>query len=532
MSSNLDHLIFENKFMNVYTEKFKQLQEKNLDNILCKIIDLMNTERKNIQMVSDFLKFINLKISTLSTDQFDLIGLKYFNTLSDFYKMFMNIKVKEGATIELIKLLNMCFTNFFKIFHKLVQNYNDKHKMIINQIPISLKLYFKFYEEWIKSESNFEIIFSLNNTFSLTIICLINYFPSLMRTYEKKLEEIFKNLFSKAILSNLSFYNSITKENKQFLKYICISYCMLNRLNNDKVMGDKNLKINNFLGKLIENLNYHLKLITPKTLKSLKSEGQVKTELSKESDLIFSNSEIKINYKDLKTSLNLLYVLFKLFKIQLKSLPKNSFIEINLETTFLHIFNNLNHDQQKFSNSDYIVEGLSIPYFEIFKEIHQLKLIKLLSFLIKNFHQYLIHWNPHISKFLNRSLTKEDEFFKNFEKIRAFQNLFLLLITNLDCTLKLSIEEVIFKHCCSWLLDFFISYLERNDKTIVKVDSNYFKLAQMKTDNIKNKKGKINLLQMARQENQNEKFDKFSNNEMTEIISSYFNSKIKILTKF
>jgi hypothetical protein len=70
----------------------------------------------------------------------------------------------------------------------------------------------------------------------------------------------------------------------------------------------------------------------------------------------------------------------------------------------------------------------------------------------------------------------------------------------------------------------YVTFLERNDKTVVRVDQNYFKLNKVKT-NVGKKKGSVSLLQIAKQETSNEKIERFSNYEIEQILDSYLQGK-------
>jgi hypothetical protein len=84
------------------------------------------------------------------------------------------------------------------------------------------------------------------------------------------------------------------------------------------------------------------------------------------------------------------------------------------------------------------------------------------------------------------------------------------------------VEEFVFKLGVGNFADLYVAYLERNDKTVVKVDGSYFKLAKLKSNAAGKKKGNVSLIQMAKQENYNERIENYSNSEIELILSAYF----------
>ena len=100
---------------------------------------------------------------------------------------------------------------------------------------------------------------------------------------------------------------------------------------------------------------------------------------------------------------------------------------------------------------------------------------------------------------------------------------FKFVIESFDSKMFSSLNDIIFKLCVNNFIELYVAFLERNDKTVVRVDQNYFKLAKVKT-NAKKTVTK-SLIQMAKQENFSEKLENYSNEQIEEIIGKYLESK-------
>lgn len=519
--SNLKSLIYQKHFL----ENYSDLEDKKIIPQIEYVLNLNLKDGKTENKLSELLIFLNSRLNLLTNDEFDGICLKMLNKFDEIYKFLLN-KLKcskeeshSNVLLKNIEILNISLMNFYKHFNTIFQNYNDKHKNLIKNIPNFLKIYFKLYEDIysipiteVNTLSNFSSQNYLNfhKSYLINIIGLINYFPTLMRSYENKIETIFRKILNNFITKNIL----ISKNNKEFINLLCESYTMFIRLS-----PDISSKTNNFINLILENLEYYTKVSVPKTIKMVKHLEKIK---KLEKNDIFNLDVNSVN--NLNQGTNILYILIKILKKLFISFPKNSQIEINFQTIINKIINSLIINKNEIiKNSEYVVEGMNHQDYSLFQEFLINKMLKTLSFLIRNYQPYLNYFNPLIKKLVSYIILNENLYTKYFENYTLILSFFEILIKNGDSLYKNMIEEIIFKFCINNYIDFYVSFLERNDKTIVKIDQNYFKLGKMKSQN-----KKVNLLELAKKENFNEKLEGYNNNEIEAILISYMKSIYKL----
>lgn len=482
---------------------------------------LNNLSVKSVSILKD-LNQVNYQLKNLNIFEFDEISNKYLNKLNDLYKDFMN-KLKSAntdETLEVIDQLHISFANFFSFFNKNFQNYNDKHKNLIKLIPNGLKINFKLFDEVFVTE-NKTLLLKTSRSFCLYVIALINYFPTLMRTFETKLYTSFR-----IILTQLAFSNLI--KDKKLLKLICTTFAMLIRLS-----PDISTKLNLFINKVIENIKYYNQLSTPKTIKTIKSQSKLKDLDENQNLFLFDENLAKLlKIPSLGFSINVNQILSTLLKATFKSLPTNTMIEINFSPIIALLVESIenyktNSELISISDSDYIVEGLSLEDYKIHKGLNLIDNFKFLNFMIKNYNSYLYYYLPQIQNLTKSAVLNYESVFMNFFEVnKAVLHYFKVIIKYFDTVMLTNLNEIIFKLTVINFTEFYVAYLERKDKTVVKVDQSYFKLAKAKQVNIGNKKkGGMSLIQMAKSESQNCKLENYSTEDIEEILVHYFESK-------
>lgn len=536
--SKLNTLLYEKHFFSTQPQNIQKISENSKTEIFEAILNSNSLKLFTDEKFAENFQFLNFLIKNFSIEEFDEISSKYLNKLNESYKDLINkLKISKDDNLTAILLrnldcLNTSFANFFSSFSKNFQNYNEKHKTLMKLIPNGLKIYFKLFEDlFVTEEKDFSQLFIIFKSFSLNIITLINYFPTLMRTNESKLDNIIRIVFTHIVLNNI--------QDDKIIKFACVSYSMLIRLS-----PDNSTKMNLFVNKILENLKFYANLFTPKTIKNLKSASGTgkgknsekvdeKNNFSETMNLFkFSDSEFsKLKNPNLQMPSNITKLLMKILKTIFKSIQKNSILELNFNnliiflTTQIENFK-LNSELVSISESDYIVEGLKLEEYKILKGVNLCENLKFMKFLIKNFIHYLYFYLPNLKEMNNMIILNFDTDFNKFFEINfEILNYLKILIKHGNSLFLSNIEEFIFKSGIANFTDLYVAYLERNDKTVVKVDNTYFKLAKLKTvnKNPNQKKGqKVSLIQMAKQENYNEKIENYSNQEIEKILCFYF----------
>jgi hypothetical protein len=458
--------------------------------------DLLN--RTNEDKLLPYLEQLDQIVTSLSSQNFDEISIKFITLLNEFFKRFMNKETLTSNHLKLIMVINTNMTAFYNHFMKSFQNYNDKHKVIIKNLPNYLKVYFNlFHDKLDRIRNNIGVM----DSFFINIVCLVYHFPNMIRSYELKIEMIIKTMVLDLIYTDLD-----ETFNKSCIKSICLCYGMFVRLSTDP-----NAKLRNYIKLFSDNIISYREVFKPKTMKSLKGKQN-----GTQDALLFGN----LKETNALTAKNLMSILFKLLRYTVKAIPRN--INIDLDINVLFDMVNLGLNNNDINTKEYIIEGLSYEDDSLLRQYMITNFLKLTIFVINEFHGY-IYFNLNIVKeILNKLIITEHDYFENYTLVIK---LFKTTIKHFDLRCKSTSIDIIFKFSYANFIDILISYLERNDKTIVKVDQKYFKLASLK-------KNKTSLLQIAKQEACNQKLDGLSEEQLHEIMILYFDSKLFIIIVF
>ena len=199
-------------------------------------------------------------------------------------------------------------------------------------------------------------------------------------------------------------------------------------------------------------------------------------------------------------------------------LIKNS-IRITQKSYDIDIINLLSiakFNEKEIIVKEYIVEGLNLDDYKIFIQYSNLFVIKYIKFIVSEYHDYIYFNLPILKSELNKILLKEPQSIEIYTQILK---LFKFVIKSLDSLMISIIFDIVYKYSYNNFIDILITYLERNDKTIIKVDQKYFKLG-----NIKSKKNQKSLLQIAMNDAYNQKFEKLPNVDIHKLLFLYLES--------
>jgi len=524
-----------------------------------------NKNNKNSSFFSNILKAINSKLDHIAQESFDKISFKLYNKLTDISKEFLNqLKINsdllenEIFTFNFI-YLNTTISNFYRIFQRNFQNYNEVHKNIIKNTPNFLKIFFKLFEE------NLDIILNrLNQNYKKTdfiksfisfIAVIMQTQTNMLRPFEIKLENMLNQIM--IVIINC---NQIEKIDKKFINLVTYLFGNLVNLSNDK---NKKFSIN--LKKKLNSLNYYLKLIKTESKKKKKNMNIGKTDknnrnsqsenneknnkkeknvdknsTSKEIDFEFLFDNISENIaKDCVKSYNCIYMLFKLLKNLLKIINYNQILELNMRYLICFMVKKLFYDFTNIPTNDYIISGFKPSDYNFIISYLRFSSLKMLKKIIVIFCPYLNYFLPLFKDIIKKltiykpqtkvfSINNSDYY---YEMKKVILNFVKILIEKYDLKIFSFTNEFVQKFAIGEFSDLLICYLEKNDKTIVQMNKNYFKLGATASLNSKAKNSgnklntSISLLDIAKQETYNSKLDIYNNEELEGLILSYLKSK-------
>jgi len=205
-------------------------------------------------------------------------------------------------------------------------------------------------------------------------------------------------------------------------------------------------------------------------------------------------------------------------------------------------------DLTKISAKEYIISGLPPNDYNLIINFLRFSSLKLLKNIIVIFTPYLNYFIP-----LFKDIAKKLSIYKvetnNVNSKNSFDNFFemkieilkfvKILIEKFDLKINSFTKEYVHKTAIGEFCDILICFLEKNDKTIVKIDKCYFKLGATANVNSKSKNGggnngkaTVSLLDIAKQETYNSKLDIYNNAELEVLITCYVDSKQYFLILF
>ncbi len=508
--AKLNTIIYEKLFYQNKTSS-NLSEEKNIEYYL----NTINHKIYDQNQLKDLLNFLSHLLQTMSCESFDLVSSKYLNKMNEVYKDLMNLIKKENEQILIfmtnLEELNFSLAKFFRIFHQNFQNYNEKHKNLIKLIPNVLKIYFKLFEETFfegGKEINLKYL-NLLKSFAVFSTSVINYFPTMMRGFESRLDGILKNIFTKMVLTNLF-------SDKIFVKIFTLFYAMLIRLS-----PDYNTKLNITINKIDENLKFFIKFFEPVSLKSKARSN----EMDKMPNSIFLFNQASLKSFNLMQCKNLIFFLFKLKRTIFKTFPDNTEIEVNFSCIISQFSESIEIFSENKKSDDYIVEGLNQEDYRVFKAFLVIETFKTFSFVIENYSEYLYNYIPIIKNVLNKILVNFDHEYTNFYEVYiSTLKLFESFIMNFDSKIVSSVQDIIFKFCMANFPELYVAFLERNDKTVIRMDQNYFKISKVKASVNFSKKKNVSLIQLAKNESLNEKIENYTNLDIETILIHFLKS--------
>ena len=432
----------------------------------------------------NLLYFLNKLLTNISN--FNDICVKYFTSLIETFKYYMNknksiINNTINSNYPLVLILNS-ISKFIKIFSANQEKYNEKHKSILKQIPQFLQLFFKlFQQKYDDMILNYDNDKKVIESFFIVCLTFIEYYPTLMRSYQNPIEKFIKNIFYNYITTSFIDTNTVTIANVLYVNLYKLSPNMTNRYQD-------------YLLIIINNIKYYLEYFRPKTIEEGDNKDKNDVYILEQKNNLFNlgedlNKNEGIDNKNIFHADKLMEILFKLLYNIFKFMACNIYFEVNFNNIFslfneiLNIYESLDNNKIKSSLSTIIFNGLSKTNYKFFLINTNEKVIDILIYFISNFSQYIYCYNVFFSKYINKILLNQN-FFKNsiytFNLHMKILSFFRTIISYFNYIFPEEIELIIYKHIYNNLPLLFLKYLQQNDKTILKVDEVYFKASSIK----------------------------------------------------
>jgi hypothetical protein len=574
---------FENDEIDSLIEKLEKTSKSNTINLKNKSSLFSSVPLPlSLSVLLDSIKF---KLNNISSETFDKIAVKLFNKLIEIFKETINKlnnlkpilnsisntnlktdeekenKINQFYSIKInLITINKFLANFYLIFTKLFKNYNEAHKNIIKNTPNFLKIYFKLFEEnldfIIESQFQYSNSILLNSNSSndllksfLTFIASIMHNQTnMLRPFEIRIE----NILNKILCSFIN-QNDLKKCDKKLIEISIAIYVSTIYLTNDL-----NKKFPLIIQRCIDSINFYMKLIKPISIRNKKdinnninNSANINTNSDIKNNNNNNNRDIENNFTFFFDNLNLennlsanslkiknaIKLIFKILKSLLLSLNNNSNLDFNFKNFLGFLIKNLFSEYTNLPENEYIISGLNPSKYNLIISYKQYLSLKMLKKIVELFSPYMIYYIP-LLKDLIKSLT----IFKNdktnditFFEFKLEIILFIkILIEKFDLKIASFFKEYIQKIAINEFADILICYLEKKDKTIVKIDKGFFKLSALNTNTFKNKNNNnkkinnISLLDIAKQETFNVKFENYSDWQLEDLLNNYLNSKITI----
>jgi hypothetical protein len=544
--------------------------------------------------LSVLLDSIKSKLNNITSETFDKIAVKLFNKIIDIFKETINklnnhnhnnfnqnsksnTKIEENylnlnqfyyISINLITI-NKFLANFYLIFSKLFQNYNEAHKNIIKNTPNFLKIYFKLFEENLdfiidsqyqynngngngnKSGTSINSNSTLINpnssndllkSFLTFIASIMHSQTNMLRPFEVRIENIINK-----VLSSFIDQPDLKKCDKKLLEISIVIYVSTIYLTNDL-----NKKFPLIMQRCIDSINFYTKLIKPISIRNKKeniNNNNTNTNTNTNSDSKIkdnNNRNIENNFTfffdnlSLEKNLSLnsikiknaIKLIFKILKSLLLSLNNNSNLDFNFKSILGFLIKNLFSEFTNIPENEYIISGLNPSKYNLIISYKQYLSLKMLNNIVELFSPYMIYYIP-LLKDVIKSLTlfknektNDITFFEFKQEIILFVK---ILIEKFDLKIGSFSKEFIQKIAINEFADILICYLEKKDITIVKIDKGFFKLSALNTNTFKNKNNNsnnrkinnISLLDIAKQETFNVKFENYSDIQLENLLINY-----------
>ena len=467
---------YERQFISKMNSDIDLTFQNNSENFLSL---LNNYSSSNI----NHLYFLNKLLSNIKN--FNDICVKYFTLLQDSFKFYINKNKPTKNNHEIVIILNS-ISNFIKIFSSNQEKYNEKHKSVLKQFPQFLQLYFKLFQQKF-DELLLNYISNKKIIESYFILCLtfIEYYPTLMRNYQNKIEKNIKNIF----------YNYISKIDIDIktVNIAIVLYVNLYKLSPNMVNRHQDYILN-----IINNIKFYIEYFRPKTIEEENIENNNTDNnsiLDMKNNLFYiendknKKEENNIDNKNILQANKIMEILFKLLNNIFKYMANNIYFEVDFNIIFdlfndiLNLYESLDNNKSKSSLLMIVFNGLTKTNYELFLINTNEKIIDILIYLISNFSRYIYCYNIFFSKYINKILLNQ-KFFKNniytFNLHIKILSLFNTIIIFYYHIFPDEIELIIYKHIYNNLPILYLRYLQLNDKTLIKVDELYFKASSIK----------------------------------------------------
>lgn len=427
-----------------------------------------------------------------SVSCFDDICQRYFSMLIELYKDEMNIYKQRN-----IILANSLIAQFIHVFYDNFQINNDKHKSVLKQIPTFLCVYIKLFQNSIDMMIN-QGLFKEIESFYMTIIQGINYYPILFRSLQKIIEELLRKVFLTYTL------NTNINSSNMNMKVFYLAYSILFRLS-----SVQDVKFNQDITAIIFNI---------KILFEYFKAREISFEIQKEKNKVLIVDIFKLDQDNLIQAIRASNVLFNLLQ-ELFYLPiNNHIIQIKYQSLLSFYYDNLLLCE-KDNNCLYSIQGLSKLNYQLFLNyIYQFTLDHL-TFHFETNSTYLQFQFIILNKIMNKIIFN-DIAIKHSYLLNSLIKLYITIIQTMTMYYPDIIDQIIFSFTFNVFPSIYLDFLEKSDKTVIKIDNTLFKLG--------NKKSKMSLIEKSHLGDKLRSMANFSKKEIENIVILF----LKLLKSF
>ena len=447
----------------------------------------IDAQFKNLLKNKDTLSLLILNKFLTKISSFEDECNKYYTMLIEMFKE--NINSAITSNVKNVFIVNSSIANFVKVFHNNFQPYNDKYKTVSKQLPNFLQLLFKFLKgnyvnNTIESKEEMKII----ESYFIIILTFIKFYPSFLRSYQKTIEDIIQKVFA--------FYLSRNDITLKDIKTFLIIYSSLFYLS-----PSPETKLNFYLTKILANINYVFEAYKPTYI-----DEPERGNIPKQPDALFYEG---LNHSSLIHSCKVTDLLFDIMKYLFMLIQSNSIVNVDFNKLLslyydIIVYYNGNNDIKAIT-----IKGLSKSSYDIFLNNVLSNIMSSLIFFTKNFSIYISCYYTNISKIM-LILLYNQKIAKKYILYRTFLSLCESIVSSMSVILPNVVDEIVYKHIYSSLANLFFEYLEKNDKTVVKLDNSYFKLG--------NKKKELSLIQKNHMKTDDKQYAFLENEEQKEIL--------------
>ena len=428
---------------------------------------LLNSKSSNKPLI---IQSLNILLESITT--FDDNCSKYFSYLNDAFKSTANTLQSTLPPYNEIRIINSSISSFIKHFHTKYITYNDKHKSILKQLPSFISLFIKLFKSnisFLLSSSTTNVSLHAIESYFIVILTFINLYPSLLRSYQKVIEDTIENVFTVFITEHTLSLQSITT--------FTIVYAGLFYLS-----PTPHSKFTTHVDNIINAINTTVNYYQPRTLDNETATTNVNTN-----DLLIRVIASTNDSSNITHSIKTIDLLFDILKHVFMLIQPNTLTVVNYNTMlscFNTIIDNISstHSGIIDNKSHVIVNGLQRDNYTLFAYNIINNILTTMNFQCKYYTKYIYKHYTSLNTFINKTIMNH-HIQSNYETYMSLLSLYETFIYNYSAVFPHIVDDIIYKMIYNSFPKAYFDYLVANDKTIINIQDTYFKLNTKKHKN-------------------------------------------------